>query len=164
MSVQRTAFQAYNQAMHTVAKTRQVVMLYDGAIRYMQQAKQAIEARQIEERYKLLIRVSEILMGLQSALDFDQGGDVARILYDFYSSLDARLTRIHRNNSLELCDEVIEELKQMRGVWQEIDSGRASAEAATAPTSEPLSHEATTPSSTQETASSVPFLPSDFSA
>lgn len=71
--------------MHTVAKTRQVVMLYDGAIRYMQQAKQAINNKEIEERYKLLVRVSEILMGLQSALDFEQGGDVARILYDFYS-------------------------------------------------------------------------------
>lgn len=130
--MQRSAYQAYNQAMHTVGKTRQVVMLYDGAIRFMQQAKLAIEEKQIEARYKLLLRVSEIIMGLQSSLDFDQGGNIARVLYDYYSSLDVRLTRIQRTNDLALCDEVIEELKQMRGVWFDIDEkqGKDAAEVA----------------------------------
>jgi flagellar protein FliS len=162
MSVQRTAFQAYNQAMHTVGKTRQVVMLYDGAIRYMQQAKQAIEAGQIEERYKLLLRVSEILMGLQSALDFENGGNVARVLYDFYSNLDARLTKIQRNNSLALCDEVVDELKQMRGVWNEIDEKNTASQTQAA--SSMPSTEAPEQTSINTPPQPENFLPSDFSA
>ncbi len=161
--MQRTAFQAYNQAMHTVGKTRQVVMLYDGAIRYLQQARQAIEENRIEERYKLLVRVSEILMGLQSALDFENGGNIARILYDFYSSLDARLTKIQRTNSLSICDDVIEELKQMRGIWHDIDA--QSADSSTAGQHDPLAptESFVAPSAnTQE--QPINFLPSDFSA
>ena len=162
MSVQKTAFQAYNQAMHTVGKTRQVVMLYDGAIRYMQQAKQAIENNQIEERYKLLVRVSEIIVGLQSALDFDNGENVARVLYDFYSAIDVRLTKIQRTNNLQLCDEIVDELKQMRGVWHEIDEKASANQAAAAAVDSapmpPAEHVLEAPQPHPA------FLPSDFSA
>ena len=38
-------YKAYSRANHTVSKTRQVVMLYDGAIRFMQQAAEAMEKK-----------------------------------------------------------------------------------------------------------------------
>ncbi len=115
-------YQAYAQATQTVAKTRQIVLLYDGAIRFVQQAKEAIEQRRIEDRYNLLIKASDVIGGLQGCLDFESGGTVARVLYQFYSSLDARIFSIHRTNSIDTCNEIIEDLKQMRDVWQEIDS------------------------------------------
>lgn len=121
MTYNRIAIQAYSQAQHTVGKTRQVVMLYDGAIRYLQQAREAIEHKRIEERFRLLTRVSEILIGLQASLDFDNGENVARVLYDFYSVQDQRITSIQRTNNVALCDTVIEDLKAMRNTWNDID-------------------------------------------
>ena len=114
-------YQAYSSATQTVAKTQQIVMLYDGAIRYIQQAKEAIRERRIEDRYHLLIKASEIIVGLQACLDFENGQQIAKILYQFYASIDTRMFTIHRTNSIESCDEIIAELKQMRDVWQEID-------------------------------------------
>lgn len=113
--------QAYAQATQTVAKTRQVVMLYDGAIRCVRQAREAIAEKRIEDRYKLLLRASEIVVGMQGCLDFEQGGDVARMLYDFYSTMDAQIMAIQRTNSVEACDAVIQELKAMRETWDAID-------------------------------------------
>jgi len=121
MTVMKNKYQAYAAATQTVAKTRQIVILYDGAIRFLQQAKEAIRERRIEDRYHLLIRASSIINGLQSCLDFEHGGNVAKILYQFYSSLDGRLFAIHHSSSMESCDEVIADLKQMRDVWHEID-------------------------------------------
>lgn len=118
-------FKAYSRANHTVAKTRQIVMLYDGMIRFMQQAKDAIEAKDVEGRYKRLLRASEIIMGLQSSLDFQNGGDAARVLYDFYSHIDARIISIHRSNSTDTCEEVIAQLRDMRALWDKIDRGEA---------------------------------------
>lgn len=115
------AYQAYNQAFHTVGKTRQVVMLYDGVIRFLKQAKEAIEGGRIEERFNLLVKASDVVMGLQSCLDFEQGGQVARVLFDFYSSVDGRILTIQRTNRAELCDELIAELKDMRDAWSAID-------------------------------------------
>jgi len=122
-TIQKQKYQAYAAATQTVAKTRQIVMLYDGIIRFVQLAKEAIKERRIEDRYRLLIKASEIIMGLQSCLDFEQGGQVAKVLYNFYSTVDGRIFSIHRTNSLASCDEVIADLKQMRDVWNEIDIG-----------------------------------------
>jgi flagellar protein FliS len=116
-------YQAYAFATQTVAKTKQIVMLYDGAVRYLQQTKEAIREKRIEDRYNLLVKTGEIINGLQACLDFENGKEIARILYNFYSSVDSRLFAIHRSNSLETCDEIIAELKQMREVWHEIDQG-----------------------------------------
>lgn len=118
-------YQAYMAATHTVAKTKQIVMLYDGMIRWMRQAKEAIVEKRIEDRYHLLIKVSTILNGLQGALDFEEGGSIARVLYNYYASIDGRVFAIHRSNNIEACDDIIADLKQMRDVWQEIDSGQS---------------------------------------
>lgn len=119
--MQRHHYQAYATATQTVARTKQIVMLYDGVIRYVQQAKDAIREKRIEDRYHLLVKASDIIAGLQACLDFENGGEIARILFNFYSSVDGRIFSIHRDNSLQTCDEVIAELKQMRDVWHEID-------------------------------------------
>lgn len=116
-------YQAYAAATQTVAKTKQIVMLYDGAIRFMQQARQALVEQRIEDRYNLLIRAASVVNGLQGCLDFDKGGDIAKVLYSFYSSVENKIFSIHHSRSLETCDEVISDLKQMRDVWEEIDRG-----------------------------------------
>jgi flagellar secretion chaperone FliS len=132
MSPQKLSqYQAYNTATLTVPKVQQIVMLYDGAIRYLQQAKEAVQENRIEDRYNLLVKASDIVIGLQSCLDFEAGGEIAKILYDYYSGLDARIFTIHRSNSVDMCERVINDLKLMRDTWQEIagkqseDSGKA---------------------------------------
>lgn len=159
MTYNKAAIQAYSQAQHTVGKTRQVVMLYDGAIRYTQQAREAIEQGRIEERFRLLTRVSEILIGLQASLDFEQGENVARILYDFYSVQDQRITSIQRTNNTALCDALIEDLKNMRNTWNEIDISTSSAKntAASQPESGAIVADAAP-------ASPANYIPNDFSA
>ncbi len=134
-------YQAYVAATQTVAKTRQIVMLYDGAIRCVQQAREAIQDRRIEDRYRLLMRASDIIIGLQSCLDFENGGDVAKALYQFYASISNRIFSIHRNNSVETCEELISELKQMRDAWQDIDNQYVSAAAGAPPAPSPVASE-----------------------
>ena len=96
-------------------------MLYEGAIRFLQQAKSAIEQGNINERYNRLLQASEVVMGLQSCLDFEAGGDAARVLYDFYSAVDMRIMGLHRSSDGEACERVIQDLKDMRDVWEHID-------------------------------------------
>lgn len=120
-------YQAYASATQTVAPVRQIVLLYEGIIRLVQQAKEAINEKRIEDRYDLLIKASELVSGLQGCLDFDKGGEIARVLYSYYSSIDARLFALHRTNSIEECDAIVMDLKSMRDAWNEIDHNTASA-------------------------------------
>lgn len=123
--VSKKQYQAYAAAMQTVAGTRQIVMLYDGVIRYLQLAREAMTEKRIEDRYNNLTRASEIVFGLQSCLDFEQGGEVAKVLYSFYSSIDTRIFGLHRNAELSACEQLIDEIRQMRDVWDEIDRSNA---------------------------------------
>ncbi len=118
-------YQAYAAATQTVARTKQIVMLYDGVIRFMQRAKEAIQENRIEDRYHQLTKASEVLMGLQACLDFENGGNIAKVLYNFYSAIDSQVFLIHRTNSAQTCDEIIAEMKKMRDVWHEIDTSSA---------------------------------------
>ncbi len=124
--VEKQKYQAYAAATQTVAPVRQIVLLYEGLIRLVQQAKEAINEKRIEDRYNLLVRASELVGGLQGCLDFDNGGEMAKILYSYYSAIDARLFAIHRSNSMEECDAIISDLKQMRDAWAEIDQSSSS--------------------------------------
>jgi flagellar protein FliS len=114
-------YKAYNRATHTVNKTRQVVMMYDGAIRFLQQAAESMEKNDYEGRYNKLMRVSDIIIGLQACLDFEAGGSSARILFDFYSTMDMRIFALHRSNDVVACKAIVAELKEMRDAWDRID-------------------------------------------
>jgi flagellar secretion chaperone FliS len=122
-------YAAYQNAYQTVSKTRQIVMLYEGAIRFVQQAREAISENRIEDRYNLLMKASDVIIGLQSCLDFDADENVANTLYDFYARIDVRLMQLQRSNDEAECGYIIEELKGMRDVWRQIDENITATEA-----------------------------------
>lgn len=117
-------YQAYATAALTVGKVRQVVMLYDGTVRLVQKAMDAIGREDWETRFNTLAKASEIISGLQNSLDFENGGEISKLLYDYYASLDARIFSVHRNNDLKVCESIIKELRMMRDAWDAIDRER----------------------------------------
>lgn len=120
--VRTEQYHAYRRAINTVGKSRQIVMLYDGIISSMQQAKSAMLERRIEDRYNLLAKATQIIMGLQGSIDFEAGHEVAATLYDFYSHLLFDMNQLHRSNDAAHCQTLIDEIKGMRNVWAEIDA------------------------------------------
>lgn len=117
-------YSAYKNNTGMVRKTRQVVMLYEGIIKYVQHAKEAIENNDIQTRYNSLTKACDIITGLQLSLDFNNGDEVAKILYDYYAGLDSRLSSIHFSNDVKRCEACIDQLKKMRDAWEEIDQGQ----------------------------------------
>lgn len=120
------ALKKYTSANHTQSKLRQTILLYEAAIRYVSLAKTSITNNNINERYNLLEKANSIVTGLQSALDFQKGGNVAILLEDFYFSMSMRITNIQLSNDLDMCDIVINELKIMCDSWKYIDDNNGS--------------------------------------
>lgn len=123
-------YAAYQNASQTVPKTRQVVMLYEGMVRFLQQAREASLAKQIDVRFNKLVKVSDIVVALQGSLDFENGGEPALVLYEFYSQIYNGITRAHRAKAEDVSeiDNLLEELKTMRDAWDKIDRGETAAE------------------------------------
>ncbi len=114
-------YRAYATASATVGKTRQIVMLYDGVMRMIKKAVEAIGQEDWETRYNMLAKASDVILGLQNSLDYENGGELAQLLHDYYSSIDARLFAVHRSNDVAVCESILKELNMMRNVWDEID-------------------------------------------
>lgn len=120
MNQSYSAASAYNAASQTVSSLRAVVMLYDGMIKALYSAKTAIQQNRLEDRFKETQKASKIILGLQANLDFDNGGDMALMLDQFYHTIFRDLQRINLRNSEKLCDDAITALKEVRKSWVDL--------------------------------------------
>jgi len=71
-------------AIETATPTRLVVMLYDGAIRFLSSALPEMHARRYDAQTRLIGRAQAIIAHLRDILDFAQGGAVAHDLETCY--------------------------------------------------------------------------------
>ena len=72
-------------AVETASPARLIVMLYDGAIRFINEATYAMQQRDYETQNAKLQRAQKILAELISSLDFDKGGEIAENLFRLYT-------------------------------------------------------------------------------
>jgi flagellar protein FliS len=70
---------------------QQVVMLYDGAIKFLRLTATDIEAGEIVSKAEHVNRALDILNYLQGILDFERGGDVAQTLDSLYTLVSMKI-------------------------------------------------------------------------
>ncbi len=99
-----------------------IQMLFDGLIDSLSAARGHIEHNAIEEKSKALTRASRILVGLQGALDFQQGGDLAANLHELYAYAIRRLMHVNARNDLEALQEVHSLMSEVREAWRAVPS------------------------------------------
>ena len=97
-----------------------IQMLFDGLIESLSTARGHMERGAISEKSKALARAGRIVVGLQGALDFEKGGDIARNLNDLYSYITRRLFHVNANNDLEALKEVHNLMNEIRTAWQQV--------------------------------------------
>ncbi len=108
-------------AAETATPTRLVVMLYDGAIRFLSAALPEMQARHLDAQSRLIGRAQAIIAHLQSTLDFGAGGDVATGLNTCYVALYDALTDANIHDRPERVQQSIDALRELREAWIEVD-------------------------------------------
>ncbi len=133
MNANRNALQSYGQAAQNVPAGTQIVMLYDGILKRLAEARLAIEEDRIADRFNAIKRASDIVNGLNSSLDFENGGDIAPMLDQFYNYAFFRLQRACMENSVSIIDELTANITQMRNAWAAVIEQPETAQAAPRP-------------------------------
>src|SRR5262245_58646214 len=103
--------QYLRQQIENASPAQQLVLLYDGAIKFLMQAKEAIGRGDIQGRHNSNRRAMEIVGYLLEILDVEKGGEVAQRLQRIYSFILKRLMDVDFRNDPVVCDEVIEHLR-----------------------------------------------------
>lgn len=97
-----------------------VVLLYDGAIQSIEMAKREIQAKNIREKARHLGRAIAIVGELNSVLDIEQGGDIARSLRRLYDYMLMEMVEANARNNEQRLDGPLRCLTTLREGWREI--------------------------------------------
>lgn len=117
MMTMQKALNAYGQAEETIPPAKQIVMLYDGVLRHIANARLAIAERRINDRFMAVQKATLILEALQSCLDHEQGGDIAPQLDRLYNHYIFRLQAINVEDDQAICDELAAQIGELRESW-----------------------------------------------
>jgi flagellar secretion chaperone FliS len=91
-----------------------VVMLYDGAIRFVGEARAAIARKDVRARTEATRRALDIVSELQMTLNVKEGGDIARELDRLYSYMTEKLLAVTRGDAA-----AAEEVHKLLGTLRE---------------------------------------------
>ncbi len=97
-----------------------VVMLYDGAISFLGQAREALVAGDMVAKRHALSRGVAIVQELQHMLNIEAGGDVAGRLDGLYTYILGRCYEANAQRDTAGLDESIRLLTPLRDAWAEI--------------------------------------------
>jgi len=113
--------QAYQE--HTVttqSRGRLIVLLYDGAIKFLRQALAAIDRGDDGEKGKMIIRAMAIIDELAACLNLEDGGEIARNFQSLYDFMHRHLFEANLHRDKQKVQDVILLLEELNEAWRAI--------------------------------------------
>jgi len=107
-------------AVATQSKGRLIVMLYDGAIKFMKLAIQELEAGNFEAKGRYISRAQDIVNELNAVLDTDSGGEIAQNLRKLYLFMNRRLSQANSKRDAGMIGEVLTLMEELARGWRAI--------------------------------------------
>ena len=93
------------------------LMLYDGAIRFAEQARAALEQKNYEQSFNCLSRAQKIIAELSAALKHDVAPQLCGKLSALYNFVYRRLIDANIHHELQPLDEALQILRYQRETW-----------------------------------------------
>ena len=108
------------QSILTATPGQLVVMLYDGCLRFLNQAAYALRDNDAIQAGARLSRAEAIIDELLETLDLEQGGVVASRLQGIYVFCNRHLLEARSAQEPEMIEKVSELLVELRDAWAQI--------------------------------------------
>lgn len=115
----KQAAQYKKNQIETASPEEILIMLYDGAIRFLLVAKKAHEEKDLEKYHNHLIKAQHIILEFMNTLDMEVGGEIALNLYRLYEYLHHRLVQANIKKDVAMIDEVVDHLRGLKTTWEE---------------------------------------------
>jgi flagellar protein FliS len=93
------------------------LMLYDGAIRFGEQAKAALEQKKFDQSYELISRTQKIIAELISSLKPDRAPELCDKLAGLYTFVYRKLIEANTEHQVKPLEEALGILRYQRETW-----------------------------------------------
>ena len=119
LTTQQQAYAQYkNNKVMTASGPELTLMLYDGAIKFLNIADFAIEKNDIQKAHTNIIKTEKIIDYLRNTLDMKY--PVAQDFENMYSYIARRLVEANIAKDKEIVDEINEHMHAIRDNWVEV--------------------------------------------
>jgi flagellar protein FliS len=108
------------QQIMSASPAKLVAMLYERAITLLHETVEAIEAGDIERRWRANNKATEVICHLWQTLDRERGGEIAENLNRLYGFMMMRLTMVDVENNAQAAREVVGLLEPLQRSWAEV--------------------------------------------
>jgi len=111
--------------VETAGKMELIIMCYEKTLQALHEAKAFIEAKEYEKKAHKLQLALDIIHGLQTSLNFEKGGQIAKNLDSIYSYITRRLLQGDIQKDIPIYAECIRILSELKEAWEKIAGGQA---------------------------------------
>ena len=105
-------------AINTATPAELTLMLYNGAIKFFNQAAVGMEENNIEKANNNLIKAQNIIWELQGTLDFKY--EVAKDFDLIYKRISRNLLVANVKKDIDKLNEALEDIRGIRDVWAQV--------------------------------------------
>ena len=102
----------------TASRGQILIMLYEAAIQNCKKTVEAIEGKKIADKCKHIGKVHDIILELQSSLNFEVGGKIAQDLEGLYNFMSSQLIKANVDSSSETIKSVLKLLENLLSGWK----------------------------------------------
>jgi len=106
--------------VETAGSVDLVVMLYQGAVKFIRLALQSLDQNDAKAAHTNFVRAQDIVVELLGSLNREAGGDIAKQLAGLYDYCYRRLIVANVKRDQDAAREVIKILRDLGTAWQEI--------------------------------------------
>lgn len=110
--------QYQKSSIETASREQILIMLYDGAIQFLNKAKVAMQNKDIEATNNNLIGAQNIIQEFINSLDREIAPQLADNLTSLYEYFIRRLVHANLKKKIEPIDEVLSYLKSLKATWE----------------------------------------------
>lgn len=104
----------------TQSKGRLILLLYDGAIKFLKLAIEKLQAGDFEAKGRYISRAQDIINELNAVLNTDSGGQIAGNLQRLYAFMNRHLLEANARRDAQMIREVIRILEDLNQAWKAV--------------------------------------------
>lgn len=123
----KNPYDKYKQTeINTANQGTLIVMLYDGAIKFLNIARESMASpKTYDKANENILKAQDIITELMLSLNMDEKNEIAQNLFSLYMYFKKRLLEANIQKSAEIIDEVVRFLKELREAWNKISATEA---------------------------------------
>ncbi|OEC02885.1 flagellar biosynthesis protein FliS [Lysinibacillus sphaericus] len=119
MAAQTSAHNIYKQNSVTTASPGELtLMLYNGCLKFLAKAKQAIQEKKIQEKNTNLLKAQAIISEFITTLNMNV--EISKNMLALYEYMNRRLVEANIKNDIAIIEEVEGLVTEFRDTWKEV--------------------------------------------